>query len=245
MQPSSPGPARRKCEVCGAACRAKYRHCSACRLKCAGCGATRQPKHQLCALCRRNRLRDRKRGWSREKARAYAREARTAPGIGPLADARWRRAALGAIETWERYGSDMWTRDQWISDFRRSEVVVREESQIRAFEREILRWREIGIEVLAEFPPYSQRGRQSETSRYYFTPAGVDRLILIREMLDRYLIVMEEPCSSTTAQPDSESAPCASATSPATVGGAGVDGAERGSETSDELSEGESSTASP
>lgn len=117
-------------------------------------------------------------------------------GAGPLADPEWRRSALRAVETWERFGYREWTRSEWEGTF----APTYGDAAARMFERALASWRTIGLA-----PDIRTAGEHVWV--YQFSPSTIDRLRLVAELLDRYLAAKKEPpCSSEPAlHPDQSS----------------------------------------
>lgn len=141
---------------------------------CLDCGKPRAVGSNATVLrCRRCYYKARKAGLAGNRGglgRAGKNAARD--GAGPLARAEWRWAALRAIETWEHFGVDGWTAAEWCARFK---VVLRQ------WERQKLGWSgllglDLTLELAGVDPP----------PRYRFTADALDRLRLIRDLLDRY-----------------------------------------------------------
>ena len=100
---------------------------------------------------------------------------------------------------WERFGTDGFTRDTWITVFGTcgSEKVT---SQLRGFCRFLERSRRVlGLEL----PSYQHEGIGGGHYGYAFSVNDVDRLTLIRDLVDRYLVAFPiqtrggPPCDPT------------------------------------------------
>lgn len=112
---------------------------------------------------------------------------------GPLADPEWRRAALHAVEAWEAFGREHFTWAQWTGRFDPENGRL---NALRQFERIKAAWRRLlGLELPAFVAGEGE-------SSYQFTDDDVDRLLLIRDLLDRYLVWRTECPRTGTHTPE-------------------------------------------
>lgn len=157
---------------------------------CQRCGGPRPqgPSRKVCPSCSRGK-----------SAREVERQKSLETGAGPLSDCFWRKIALAAVETWERFGGQEWDAQEWTGAF----APTPGPSALRMFERYKVAWRNAGLAPDVR----CVSGPVGGLWVYQFSPSTIDRLRLVAELLDRYLAAKKEPpCSSEPAlHPDQSS----------------------------------------